>query len=664
MKPYKNYEFIEDSTGKKALFKSRSKANKNLVVFIHGFTGNYLSTWGSLPDLLTSDPRLMHNDFLFWGYSSNFIVPKEDFIVDNIRQLFTQFLSKHKTNQHIEVLAQGLQTELKYLDEYDNITLVGHSLGGLVIRSYIIQNLKESKKENLDRIDKINQIILFGTPNEGLDIANNKLLGALNNQIFDMGSYNEFINTLREEWVELVFKNKDLKFSALMVAGEDDYFVPYERVTKYFRGSRELTKGDHLTMVRPDSVNDISYKIIANNILRIVQKSYIELQDTPPARVSNKHSIELKELLQKVQKLVADRGLDDSSWTQTLPAQYFLIKLARLLKFNKNPDYLNLLDSFLKNYYMRVDNKIILLPEKGDSPEELAEMKRCMIEEDKKDNYYSRYRKNAAENIDLSLLHDNYQYGLMAQIAFSSEFPDSLTLKLIQELAIKSLIYGNGKKPTNDHGGWAPQRLPWVTARVLVGLRNSGYQMNEEREIIEQTVTQAIAFLIRTIYKDKYWRSGIGDWVTDWESTALCLEALDEWDRIKDYEAKIEKIIEYVLENESKWLIPPAVDTKTKTNKTLAAVTLLCNVIEITNKYFGKTFSLRYSKYFAYLSNVLEVIMNSSKIEVGQYSSIQQIAFYIARMAINLDSSLLDQVVQSDKSTLNNSLSRFNSYLD
>ena len=659
MKPYKNYEFIEDRSGKKALFKSRNKSNKNLVVFIHGFTGNYLSTWGALPDLLTSDPRLLHYDFLFWGYSSNYIFPKEDFIIDNIRQLFTQFLSKHKTNQQVEVLAQGLQTELKYLDEYDNITLVGHSLGGLVIRSYIIQNLKESKKENLERINKIDQIILFGTPNEGLSVANNKLLGALNNQVYDIGSYNEFINTLREEWVELVFKNKDLKFSSLMVAGEDDYFVPYEQVTKYFRDSRELTKGDHLNMVKPDSLNHISYKIIANNLLRISQKSILELQETVPSRMSSKSSEELRELVQKVQKLIADRGLDDRSWTQTLPAQYFLIKIARLLKLNKNSDYLNLLDSFLKNYYMRVDNKIVLSTETGlDTPEELIEIKKSMVDEDKKDTYYSRYSKNAAENIDVNLLHDNYQYGLMSQIAFSPEFPDSLTLKLIQELAIKGLLYGNGKKPVNDHGGWYPQRLPWITARILIGLRNSGYEITEERDHIETTARQAISYLVRSIHQDKYWKSGIGDWVNDWEATALCLEALDQWDRVKDYEDKVQGVVRYVLKEESKWLVPPAFDTKIRTNKTLAAVTLLCNIIEISSKYFSKSIKLHQSRYVAYLSNVLDQIMNSSKIEVGQYSSIHQILFYIARMAMNLDSSLLEQTKINTRGVISKNLTR------
>jgi hypothetical protein len=650
---HKTYELIEDSYGKRGLLKNKNKKNKNLAVFVHGFTGNYLSTWGNFPELLTRDPRLHHYDFLFWGYSSNFLIPREDFFLDNVKQLFTQFLSRHKTNQHIEIVAQGLQTELKYLEDYDNIKLIGHSLGGLIIRSYIIKNLKENNKKNLE---KINQIILFGTPNEGLNVANNKLLGSLNNQIQDMGSYNEFINLLREDWVELVFKNKEIKFSTLMVAGEDDYFVPFEQVTKYFRDSRELTKGDHFNMVKPKSTHDMSYKIIANNLLKINRTSFFELHDKKSSSITGEDSRHLSELLQKIKKLIADRGLDDRSWTQTLPSQYFLIRLARLLKLDQNSDYLSLLDSFLKNYYMKVDNKIILSGKQGlDTAEEMIEIRKSMIEEDKKDDYYSRYNKNAAENIDIDLLHDNYHYGLMAQIAYSNEFPDSLTLKLIQELAIGSLIYGNGKQPTNDHGGWYPQRLPWLTARILIGLKNSGYENRDDKNYIEEISSKANEYLIRSIYQDQYWRSGINDWVTDWESTALCLEALDQWGKIIRFEPQIKKVLQYIFENEQKWLLTPSFDSEVNSNKSLAAVTLLCTTIVVVNNYFHNNFDLEYGKYLKYLSNVLDQIIDSSKIPVKQYSTIHQITFYIARLITKLDHSLIDKTFPKGNREIRNS---------
>ncbi len=635
-----SYEIIRDSSGKKVFYKNKQKKNTHLAVFVHGFTGNYLSTWGKLPDLLLNDPRLLHYDFLFWGYSSSLFFPKENFFIDNIKQFFTQILSRHKTNQRVEITAQGLQTELKYLSEYKNITLIGHSLGGLIIRSYIIQNLKENTKESTDRINRINNIILFGTPNEGLDIANNKFLGGFNNQIADIGSYNEFINSLREEWVERVFKNDNITFKTLMVAGEDDNFVPFEQVTKYFRDSRELTNGNHSTIAQPQSIHDTSYKIIANNLLQIGQKNYFEIHDN--ATIGYISNEQLLEILNKIKKLIADRGLDDASWTETLPSKYFLIKLARKLKLTKNNDYLNLLDSFLKNYYMKVDNQLILSDKyQLDTNIELAEIQNSMIEEDVHDDYYSRFNKSNAANIDINLLHNNYHYGLMTQIAYSEEFSNSLTLKLIRDLAIKNLIYGIDKKPTNDHGGWYPQRLPWLTARILIGLRQSGYETRNDKLYIEQVVEEAIEYLLRSVIEDKYWRSGISDWVSDWESTALCLEALDSWGKITQFRPKIHKIIDFILKNENNWFEEPNFDSHKNTNKTLASVTLICNLIIIANKHFQNSLAIDYNKYLSYLDKVLKLILASSNIPVHQYSTVHQIIYYVSWLIAQINNNLI-----------------------
>lgn len=636
MRPNKNYTLVTDSIQKKALLKNKNFDNKNLAVFVHGFNGDYLSTWGNFPQLLMSDPKLSSYDFMFWGYSSNLLTSKEKFIHENIKQLFIQFLSKHKTNQHIEVVAQGLQTELKYLEEYDNISLIGHSMGGLVIRSYIIQNLKENKKENLE---KIKQIILFGTPNEGLGIANNKLLSGLNSQIHDMGSYNDFINILREDWVELVFKNKDLNFSTLMVAGEDDHFVPFEQVTKYFRDSRELTQGDHETMVKPASVNDMSYRIVANNLLKVKELNGFKGGNSSASDKQTGFSHDqLQDLLDKIGKLIAERGLDDETWSKTIGGQYFLINLARMLNLTANSDYFNLMDLFLKSFNIKVDNSIVLSEDKIKmTPELLAKMKKSMIEEDNKDDYYSRYSKNAAQNIDMQLIKANYNYGLMVQMSQSKELPNSLILDLINELVVNRLIYGNGKKSIEDHGGWYPQRIPWVTARILIALKNSGYEKRQDKNYINEVALKAIDYLLRSIYQDKYWRSGVGDWVTDWETTALCLEAIDQWDGTKANETKILPILHYVLVHEDEWLKAPSFDSEKDSNATIASVTLLCNILIIINNNFKESFDIDYNKYFEYLSEVFEEIAKSTKVMVKQHCTIPQITFYGTKLALTIE---------------------------
>lgn len=638
-----SYELIRDTTGKKVFYKNKQKKNTHLAVFVHGFTGNYLSTWGKLPELLLSDPRLLHYDFLFWGYSSSLLFPNENFFLDNIRQLFSQFLNKHKTNQRIEVISQGLQTELNYMDNYENISLIGHSLGGLVIRSYIIQNLIENKTVNKNRIQKIDNIILLGTPNEGVDIANNKILGLLNNQIADMGSYNEFINKLREDWVDLVFKNDDIKFKTLMVAGEDDYFVPFEQVTKYFRDSRELTKGDHITMAKPESIHDTTYKILTSNLLNIdsgKDSKIIELNQM----IQNENTpITLTDLLHEIKKLITHRGLDDKTLTKTIAAQYFVFDLAKKLKLTKNTDYQNLMDLFLKSFYIKVDNSIVFSEEVTRmTPKWLAKMKKSMLAEDNKDDYYSRFDKNAAQNIDMFLVRANFHYGLMTQMSRQSDYSKSMILNLIQELAINRLIYGNGKKPLDDHGGWYPQRMPWITARILTSLKKSGYYERNDKIFIEEIINKALDYLILSIYKERYWRSGVGEWVTKWETTALCLEAIYSWEKISIFESKITPVIKYLIENEAEWLFAPNFDSEVKSNRTLGSVTLLCILLIIINKNFNNKFAIDYEKYYLYLFRTLETINKSKKLTIRQLCTVPQIVYYITKLIKNIDETLIN----------------------
>lgn len=636
-----SYEIIRDSSGKKVFYKNKQKKNTHLAVFVHGFTGNYLSTWGELPNLLQNDPRLLHYDFLFWGYSSSLFFPKENYFIDNVKQFFTQILSRHKTNQRVEIISQGLQIELKYLTGYDNISLIGHSLGGLIIRSYIIQNLIENRPENIERIDKISNIILLGTPNEGLDIANNKIMKSLNNQVADIGSYNEFIDKLRENWIELVFKNNKIKFKTLMVAGEDDYFVPFEQVTKYFRDSRELTKGNHSTIAQPQSIHDTTYKIIANNLLNLKTDMEPNLEE----RLTNQNntpSANLTDLLHEIKKLITHRGLDDKTLTKTIAAQYFVFDLAKKLKLTKNSDYQNLMDLFLKSFYIKVNNSIVFSEEVTRmTPKWLAKMKKSMLAEDNKDDYYSRFEKNAAQNIDMLLVRANFHYGLMTQMSRQLDYPKSMILNLIQELAINRLIYGNGKKPLDDHGGWYPQRMPWITARILTSLKKSGYHERNDRILIEEIAQKALDYLILSIYKNKYWRSGVGEWVTKWETTALCLEAIYAWEKINYYNIKILPVIRYLIDHEKDWLFTPNFESESKSNRTLGSVTLICILLIIINNNFKDNFKIDFDKYYTYLHKVLETINKSNKLVIRQICTVPQIAFYITKLVKNVDNTLI-----------------------
>ena len=60
------------------LRKPAAPAGRSLAIFIHGFLGDHVTTWGRLPEMLRenapSEPLLDSWDFLFLGYSTRQIV--------------------------------------------------------------------------------------------------------------------------------------------------------------------------------------------------------------------------------------------------------------------------------------------------------------------------------------------------------------------------------------------------------------------------------------------------------------------------------------------------------------------------------------------------------------------------------------------------------------
>jgi hypothetical protein len=271
------------------------------------------------------------------------------------------------------------------------------------------------------------------------------------------------------------------------------------------------------------------------------------------------------------------------------------------------------------------------------TPDVVDNVIQAMIREDKSDDYFSKNAKNAAIKIDISQAVTSYNNSLMAQISTENSLPNSLILNLIHELALNRLIYGEGKSPIEEYGGWYPQRLPWNTARILIALRYSGIEGRKDNEHILNVINDAITFLIRSIYQNKYWRSGVGDWYTYWESTALCLEALFEWDKIIVNEKKLLPVLRYILTNEDKWLVSPSFESKKQSDETLAAAILASITILIVNKCYTDKFALNYEKYLQYLNKVLDTIEITKTFTVKQSGTIPQILFYIANLALKLN---------------------------
>ena len=129
-------------------YRRQEVSNRCLLIFVHGFTGHYTDTWKQFPDLVLGDGDLGQYDVLMWGYPSNILGSQPK--IDNV--------------------GSHLKTELDHLEQrYEHVVIAAHSMGGLVVRATVVAALLEGRRNDLT---KIKQILLFGTPNEGIDKAN------------------------------------------------------------------------------------------------------------------------------------------------------------------------------------------------------------------------------------------------------------------------------------------------------------------------------------------------------------------------------------------------------------------------------------------------------------------------------------------------------------
>lgn len=158
------------------LMRKPGASNSRIVVFVHGFLGSSQETWGEFPKLLNADTDLNHFDIFLWSYPSAIL----------------------GRNPDVRLLGDQLKTELnERLRDYKSIYLIGHSLGGLVIQSMVIEQLKAGHASTLSRIQ---HIVLFGTPSQGVQVP--EILGMVNKQLYDIRITSDTVEELRTAWIQ------------------------------------------------------------------------------------------------------------------------------------------------------------------------------------------------------------------------------------------------------------------------------------------------------------------------------------------------------------------------------------------------------------------------------------------------------------------------------
>jgi hypothetical protein len=251
----------------------------NLLLFIHGFSGESKGTFGIIPKLLQSNSKLNGWAMKPLGYS-HFVKPELG------KDIWAAILD-------VDKIANYLKTSIKHkFKDYDRIAIVAHSLGGLVAQKAIL-NLNEEERK------RISHLIMFGTPSNG--ISAELLTKQWNTKYKEMSSDGPYISSLRKKWSE-TFKN-GVPFKLKVAAATDDQFVTVESCHGPFAQEHcEFVDNDHLKMVKPKDDKDDAYNLIqdtlTNNTFHNKYTNSEEINIT-----LGKYDAVVKELLPKVSEL-------------------------------------------------------------------------------------------------------------------------------------------------------------------------------------------------------------------------------------------------------------------------------------------------------------------------------------------------------------------------
>ena len=215
----------------------------NLLLFLHGFSGESKGTFGNIPKMLQSDSNFDGWAMKPLGYS-HFVQPELG------KDIWAGILD-------VDKIAGYLKTSIKNkFKKYDRIAIVAHSLGGLVAQKAILG------LETDDR-NRISHLIMFGTPSNG--ISSELLTKQWNTKYSDMSSEGEFIKSLRNEWTK-TFKDK-YPFKLKVAASTDDEYVSLESCHGPFGEEyREFVNKKHLMIVKPENEKDDAYSLILNTL--------------------------------------------------------------------------------------------------------------------------------------------------------------------------------------------------------------------------------------------------------------------------------------------------------------------------------------------------------------------------------------------------------------
>lgn len=274
------------------VFCKRTDECKNVVVFIHGFTGG-TETWRhnkevDFPKLLLSNQNFSDRfDIAVYSYystvfnASSSIQNKIRTLIDLVRRRSTT----SKSNIDVGELASNFGSHVRFtLECYENIYIIAHSMGGLVAKSHIITEIEKHGNT------KVKGFISLAVPHCGVELATIGRLISGNPQVESLSPTKQFIIDLNERWIKLPFRPLTKYFY-----GTYDELVEKSSAIAIESGAKDVISvpNDHANICKPPSPDDLIVKSVSSILLDAVSIEETAVAGYQSLEVENQYEDEL-----------------------------------------------------------------------------------------------------------------------------------------------------------------------------------------------------------------------------------------------------------------------------------------------------------------------------------------------------------------------------------
>lgn len=361
---------------------------------------------------------------------------------------------------------------------------------------------------------------------------------------------------VRSEFLNEACKTQDFKVQFL------EYWLEFAR--RYRSASEEKKKADwyklidtewtnlhsaanffwEKALVKVDSLADISALLMASEIAAVLSDSLLSRNHQSKLSAELKQdarfiSFNWKNLDVMIKKLLDQQALDPTWGGAISSATHACEALGVIGKKIEAQGSIK----FIRDLYQIDNGKLAINISKTSTTADFQMIRQRMEHQDSAESFVNTYCLETSDNLNLDLFHENWASGFVLCAENAVHILDSESLNKLVD-AVEARI--------DDEEYYYPSRVPWCTARILIGLGRCG--RNVQNSV---AVRRAANWLLRSrgeggARESAFWNPGTGSWNSSIETTGLCVIALREVGVAPDHPVLL-GAMEWLLDQKKYW---------------------------------------------------------------------------------------------------------------